>query len=94
MTAMRCPACGESALTIRTSREQTPATREIYAICKVCGTQPRGVMEWLDWMVEGLLPASMHRAKLPQSPAARRQEAMNHYRQRARREPDNQISLF
>lgn len=93
MTAPLCPACGEPALITRTSRMLSPVTREVYGCCKVCGVQLKGFSEWSEILGEGLIPAVSHRVRLPHSPAAARQAALNHYRSQRRCEPDSQLTL-
>ena len=94
MTAPLCPACGEAAMITRTSRMLSASTREIYGICKVCSVQLKGLSEWTERLSDGLLPSDLHRASLPQSPAAARQAALDHYRRMRRQAPDNQLSLL
>ena len=93
MTAPLCPACGEAAMTTRTSRMLTARTREIYGHCKVCGVQLKGFSEWTERLGDGLIPAEQHRAHLPPSAAAARQAAFDHYRQQRRKVPDSQLAL-
>jgi predicted RNA-binding Zn-ribbon protein involved in translation (DUF1610 family) len=94
MTAPLCPACGEAAMITRTSRMLSASTREIYGACKVCGVQLKGFSEWTERLGDGLIPAEQHRAALPQSAAAARQAALDHYRRMRRQVPDNQLSLL